>query len=198
MLMTAVGEATAAKSRACPLACGIIWPDASSAPETMEPELSTVIVPLAMLVLILNASLLVAIKSASARLTNVKLPVVNEPEVSMPRVVALMIPELSMTTPGLVDPPAQTIAVAAAKVPPAAMVPVSLLLTVLGATSATPFPTEKEGMSAPYLHEESAARRLVLPRARAHRSPHFFDTLLHREDAGSDIHKIIITTEHCR
>jgi hypothetical protein len=67
--------------------------------------------------------------------------------------------------------------VAAAKVPPAAMVPVSLLLTVLGAASVTPFPTGKEGMIAPYLHEESAARRLVLPRARAHKSPHFFGTL---------------------
>ena len=58
MLMTAVDEVMAAKSSACPLACATMEVlDASSAPETMIPELSTVIVPLEILVLMRKASL---------------------------------------------------------------------------------------------------------------------------------------------
>jgi len=44
----------------------------------------------------------------------------------------LIAPELLMTTPGLFDPPVQMIAVAADSVPPASIVPTSLVLTDFG------------------------------------------------------------------
>ena len=50
----------------------------------------------------------------------------------MARVPPLIAPELSITTPGAFEPPVQVIAVAAVSVPPAWMVPMSLLLTVFG------------------------------------------------------------------
>ena len=56
----------------------------------------------------------------------------------MARVVPLMVPKLSITTPGAFEPPVQVIAVAAVSVPPASMVPMSLLLTVFGVVSVTP------------------------------------------------------------
>src|ERR1043166_5995073 len=101
----------------------MMWFCASTAPDTRRPELLTVIVPFVMLVLIRKASLPLAINRAPALLLSVKLPVEKDPLVSMPRVLAVIVPELLMITPGLADPPLQTISVVSDRVPPAAIVP---------------------------------------------------------------------------
>ena len=84
-------------------------------------------------VLTRQASLPVAEMIAPALLLTVMLPpAANEPELSMARVVPLIVPKLSITTPGAFEPPVQVIAVAAVSVPPASIRPMSLLVTVSG------------------------------------------------------------------
>jgi hypothetical protein len=97
--------------------------------EMMVPELFMKTVPLLMLVLMRKASL-AELMIAPAWLLSVKLPVVNDPDVSIPRVVAEIVPELSMTTPGAAEPAFQVMPVAADSVPPLRIVPWSLLPTV--------------------------------------------------------------------
>src|SRR5712671_1529876 len=123
--MLAVDAVMVAKSRACP------------AVEVTVPALLSAIVPLLTLVLMRKASF-EDVMVAPALLLTVRLPVEKFPDVSMARVVALIAPELLMTTPGAFDPPVQMIAVAADSVPPASIAPTSLVLTDFGVVSVTP------------------------------------------------------------
>src|ERR1700742_716332 len=85
-----------------------------------------------------NASFPVPVIVAPARFHTVMLRGVVEPDVSMPRVVPVIVPELSMVTPGAgeaLDPlTVQVIAVPLETVPPAAIVQVSVLTTVCAPT----------------------------------------------------------------
>src|SRR5882757_6657998 len=97
----------------------------------MVPELSTLTVPLVMFVLIRKASLPVPVIDAPALLVSVMLPVANEPEVSIARVVPVIAPELVIVTPGAAEPPVQVMAVPVTdRVAPLSTLPVSLLVTV--------------------------------------------------------------------
>jgi hypothetical protein len=91
---------------------------------------------------------------APALLLTVMLPVEKVPDVSMARVVALIAPELLMTTPVAFDPPVQVIAVAAESVPPASIDPTSVVLTDLGAVSVTPELTVKLAMGLLHVKDE--------------------------------------------
>jgi hypothetical protein len=70
-------------------------------------------------------------------------PVVKAPDVSRARVAPVIVPELSIVTPGLADPPVHVIAVPAERVAPLWTVPVSLLVTVFAAVSVVPVVTVK-------------------------------------------------------
>ena len=153
--MLAVAAVTASKSRACPPA------------EVMVPALLSAMVPLLRLVLMRQASLPVAEMVAPALLLTVMLPVENVPEVSMARVVALIAPELLMTTPGAFDPPVQVIAVAADSVPPVSIVPTSSVLTDLGVVSMTPELTVKLAMGAPPCEKRAAMKGMTPLRFRS-------------------------------
>jgi len=84
-----------------------------------------------MFVLMRKASLPVPVMVAPALLVSVMLPVAKEPDVSMARVVPVIVPKLLMTTPGDVDPPVQVIAVPVTdRAAPLSTMPVSLLVTV--------------------------------------------------------------------
>jgi hypothetical protein len=146
----------------------------STTPETRSPELSTVMVPVAMLALTRKPSLLREMSRPPALLWSVMLPVVNAPDVSIPRVVAVIAPELSMTTPGLADPPVHVMVFAAYSVPPLAIVPVSLFDTDLGVVSVTPLFTVKEAMIVPPGQGGNAAGRPSAPHVDA---PHLIPCL---------------------
>ncbi len=67
----------------------------------------------------------------------------------MPRVVAVMVPELSITTVCPAVPPVQVMSVVSDSVPPAWIVPVSLPLTVFADVTVEPLATVKEAMIPP-------------------------------------------------
>ena len=119
--MFAVGEATASKSSAWPVV------------ETIRPELLTLTVLLTTSELMRKPSFETEIV-APALLLRVKLRTVLPPAVSMPRAVdELIVPELSMVTPGAGEGPDQVIAVPSVdSAAPAATEPASVPVTALG------------------------------------------------------------------
>jgi hypothetical protein len=139
--MLAVGAVMAAKSSAC------------QAVDVTVPALLSAIVPLLILVLMRKASF-AEVMVAPALLLTVMLPVEKVPDVSMARVVALIAPELLITTPGAFEPPVQVIAVAADSVPPVSIVPTSLVLTDLAVVSVMPELTVKLAMGLLHVKNE--------------------------------------------
>ena len=85
----------------------------------------------------------VPVIDAPAWLMSEMVPVVNAPDVSSARVAPVIVPELSIVTPGLADPPVQVIAVPAESVAPLWTVPVSLFVTVFAVVSVVPVATVK-------------------------------------------------------